>query len=85
MDERMVLLRQIQELEFMAIELNLFLDTHPQDKLALRDFYIVRDKLTTLINRYEGIYGPLTILGFTPAKYPWQWIEGPWPWEIEYV
>lgn len=85
MDERMAMLREIMELEFTAIELNLFLDTHPQDQAALRDFYIVRDKLLAVKNRYEEIYGPLTYTGFTPAKYPWQWIESPWPWEIENV
>ena len=85
MDERLSLLKEIQQLEFVSIELNLFLDTHPQDRAALRDFYSVRDQLLVLVKRYEEIYGPLTYTGFTPAQYPWQWIAGPWPWEIEYV
>ena len=84
MDERLSILREIQELEFVAIELNLFLDTHPQDRAALRDYYAVRDKLLACRRRYEEIYGPLMVFGFTPAQYPWQWIESPWPWEIEY-
>lgn len=84
MDERLSMLREIQELEFAAIELNLFLDTHPQDQAALRDYYTVRNNLMEIRKRYEEIYGPLTVAGFTPTKYPWQWIEGPWPWEIEY-
>lgn len=85
MDERLAMLREIQELEFTAIDLNLFLDTHPNDQAALRDFYAVRDQLLAAIKRYEEVYGPLTVLGFTPCKYPWQWIESPWPWEIEYL
>lgn len=84
MNERLVMLREIQELEFTAIELNLFLDTHPQERAALRDFYAVRDRLLDAVKRYEQIYGPLTVVGFTPTTCPWQWIEGPWPWEIEY-
>ncbi len=85
MNQRLSMLKEIQELEFTAIDLNLFLDTHPQDRAALKDFYTVRDKLLAAVKCYEERYGPLTVSGFTPTQYPWQWIEGPWPWEIEYT
>lgn len=85
MDERLALLREIQELEFATIELNLFLDTHPADQAALGDFHAARDRLNQVKKRYEEIYGPLTVNGFAPPQYNWMWIEGPWPWEIEYV
>lgn len=85
MDERLALLREIQELEFVLVELNLFLDTHPQERAALRDFAAVRNKLLPCIKRYEEIYGPLTALSTNTDKCPWQWIEEPWPWEIEYA
>ncbi len=84
MDERLAMLKMIQELEFVAIDLNLFLDTHPQDQAALRDFYKVRNQLLEAIRRYEEIYGPLTVTGCTPPHHQWLWIQGPWPWEIEY-
>lgn len=84
MDERVSMLREIQELEFVAIELNLFLDTHPQDQVAQRDFQAVRNQLMAARKRYEDIYGPLTVIGFTPPHHQWLWIESPWPWEIEY-
>ncbi|MFX4263553.1 spore coat protein CotJB [Pelotomaculum propionicicum] len=84
MNERLVMLREIQELEFTAIELNLFLDTHPQDRAALRDFYTVRNQLMEAVRRYEEIYGPLTATGCSPKTQQWLWIESPWPWEIEY-
>lgn len=84
MDKRLSLLREIQELEFTAIDLNLFLDTHPQDQAALRDYHAVREKLLAAIKRYEEICGPLTASGFAPRHYNWLWIECPWPWEIEY-
>lgn len=85
MDERLSMLKEIQELEFVAIDLNLFLDTHPEDQAALRDFHAVREKLMALRKRYEEIYGPLTVTGSTPPHHRWLWIEGPWPWEIEYA
>ncbi len=84
MDERLAMLRTIQELEFVAVELNLFLDTHPQDQAALRDFYAVRNQLVEAVKRYEQIYGPLTATGCTPRQNQWLWIQSPWPWEIEY-
>jgi len=85
MDERITLLRELQELEFAAVELNLFLDTHPQDQAALRDFYDVQGRLLAIRKRYEEIYGPLCITGFAPTHQRWLWIDGPWPWEIEYA
>ncbi|MFZ5644415.1 MAG: spore coat protein CotJB [Bacillota bacterium] len=78
------LLRQIMELEFTSIELNLFLDTHPDDQDALRDINRVNEKLVNLIAEYERQYGPL--LPFLPQNKQtyWRWIEEPWPWEITY-
>ncbi|MZP29361.1 spore coat protein CotJB [Heliobacterium undosum] len=78
------LLRRIQELEFVAVDLNLFLDTHPNDKAALRDFTRVTDELKKLKHAYETRYALLTVEGHCPGRYPWNWIEAPWPWEIEY-
>ena len=85
MDERLTLLLEIQELEFVLINLNLFLDTHPQESAALRDYAAVREKYLPVVKRYEEIYGPLTLVSTSPVKCPWQWVEGPWPWEIEYA
>lgn len=84
MEKRLSMLKEIQALEFFAIELNLFLDTHPGDRAALRDFYAIREKLFEDVKRYEEMYGPLTVFGNAPAQCPWPWIEDPWPWEIEY-
>jgi len=35
-----------------------------------------------LKQEYEEEYGPLMNFGFSFSKSPWQWVEGPWPWEI---
>lgn len=78
------LLRQIMELQFTAIELNLFLDTHPCDSDALRDIGRVNEKLSGLIDDYERQCGPL--FPFSPLydQERWRWIEEPWPWEMNY-
>jgi len=74
-------LREIQELEFVLTEINLFLDTHPQDKTALNDFVSVRNKWEEAVRQYEESYGPLTAASEAAAGGCWQWIEEPWPWE----
>lgn len=79
------ILREIQELEFALVELNLYLDTHPADERALRTFNNLAERLTAAKQAYEARYGPLVNFGHSgPAQMPWQWIEEPWPWEIEY-
>ena len=78
---RRELLKKIQELEFAAVELNLYLDNHPECQRALADYNRFTEKLINLKNAYEARYGPLTHFGNTPSQYPWQWVDEPWPWE----
>lgn len=75
-------LRQIQELEFVAIELTLFLDTHPNEREPLVMYNRITRELQNLKKQYEERYGPLAVFGVSPSQYPWRWIEEPWPWEI---
>jgi len=82
--ERLKKLECVMELEFTAIDLNLFLDTHPTDKKALNYYDKTVMELRKAKKEYEEEYGPLTYLGVTPNKNYWQWVEEPWPWEIEY-
>ena len=77
-------LKYVMELEFTTIDLNLFLDTHPTDKKALNYYDKTCMELKKAKKEYEEKYGPLTYCGVTPNKNYWQWVEEPWPWEIEY-
>lgn len=81
---KVAMLKQIQALEFVAVELNLFLDTHPTEQRAINDYNVVVHRLETLKKQYEQSYGPLTNFGTSHSGAPWQWIEEPWPWDIEY-
>lgn len=76
------LLLSIQAIEFTALELNLYLNTHPDDKKALSDYNAACRQLLSLKRDYEARYGPLTNFGYAPSQFPWQWINEPWPWEI---
>ncbi|MGE5396613.1 MAG: spore coat protein CotJB [Chitinophagales bacterium] len=84
-NERKQLLVQIMAEEFTAVELNLFLDTHPEDRKALSDFNETVKKLNQFKAQYEQKYGPLTNFGYVTSEYPWHWVDEPWPWEINFA
>lgn len=81
MMDRKAMLTRIQELEFAAVELNLFLDTHPDNRQALADYNVFTEQLINMKNVYEMRFGPLYNFGLSPSRFPWQWIDEPWPWE----
>lgn len=76
-------LAEIRELLFAVLETNLYLDTHPDDMfvLNLRNNFAI--KLCNLTAEYQEKYGLLSAY-FSEAESPWQWIEEPWPWQINY-
>jgi spore coat protein JB len=79
------LLRKIQELSFVAVDLNLYLDTHPGDRRALEMYNNVHRDFLQAVRKYEKMYGPLVNFGYSPAMQDyWTWVESPWPWEIKY-
>lgn len=78
-DAREKMLREIQALEFMEIELNLYLNTHPCDRQALMIFMNTVQQRKMLRDNYERMYSPLTACASN--SFPWPWIESPWPWE----
>ncbi len=79
-NEREELLKCIMAFDFAAIEMNLYLDTHPFDMCAinLHNYYVTHGK--ALRDQYERLYGPITA-NSPHSRYPWKWIESPWPWE----
>ncbi len=74
------LLKQIMEYDFVQYELNLFLDTHPNDMKALQMFKRVTETSNKLRKMYEANYGPITASS-SLSEHSWQWIESPWPWD----
>lgn len=78
------ILRRIMQVEFVTVELNLFLDTHPGDAAALAAYRMYSDQLASLKHEYEASFGPLCNFGFGMAANGWQWVCDPWPWEINW-
>ncbi|PKM95773.1 MAG: spore coat protein CotJB [Firmicutes bacterium HGW-Firmicutes-1] len=82
-NDQLVMLKELMEVGFCTIEMSLFLDTHPTDERAvgLHNSYAIRYK--ELTDAYNMKYGPLTSNDL--SKCPWEFIAGPWPWEIDYI
>jgi len=74
------LMRQATEYGFAAFEWNLYLDTHPNDQLALTMHRQMADHANRLREQYEAAYGPLTAPA-SRSTTTWDWINDPWPWE----
>lgn len=72
------MIMKIREYNFAIIELGLYLDTHPEDEKALCLHREYTKKLKDLKDKYQKVYGPLTI--YFPCN-KWRWLEDPWPWE----
>ena len=69
---------QIKAYQFAVTDIALYLDTHPEDERALCLHREYTRRLKDLRDKYQKVYGPLTI------EYPcnkWRWLEEPWPWE----
>lgn len=77
-DSKDELMKKIMEYKFAIIELALYLDTHPTDNKALCMHNDYTRKCKELTDKYQKLYGPLTI--DCPCN-KWRWIEMPWPWE----
>lgn len=75
-------LYELQTLDFVLVELTLYLDTHPDDKDALAQFNQFQQRKRALMRAMETAYGPLQQYGNSPAGSSWKWSEAPWPWQV---
>ena len=74
--------QKLQELKFTIIDLIEFLDSHPKNKKAFECFKDMAEQYKVLRSEYVSKYGPLTWTD-TAQKDTWEWVNGPWPWEVE--
>ena len=74
------LLGDLSALDFAAFDLQLFLDTHPNDKDALdiRNYYL--GQIEACRKEYVRAHGPLTIADAEQDGHH-NWLNDPWPWE----
>ena len=79
-NEQAKLLTDIDSLTFYLIDLNLYLDMHPDNKDAINIYNRTEGQLNIMVGDYQKKYGPL----FSNNNYfdnKWTWNNSPWPWE----
>lgn len=72
-------LYEVMKYAFALVDLNLYLDTHPEDMEAYNLFqkYVEEEKKAK--KSFTENYGPVV---FTNANYKdYEWIKNPWPWD----
>lgn len=75
-------LEQLQKVDFALVELSLYLNTHPHDLEAVRQFNQLAQRRGQIAYAFEAKYGPLMQFGHSYSRYPWQWPDTPWPWQV---
>lgn len=78
------LLTNVQETHFACVDMNLYLDNHPEDQNAIKTYNSMVCQFKQAKQAYESKYGPLTNFGYSQSQCPWQWICEPWPWDKEF-
>lgn len=82
MNQKKQLLNDIGMVDFTLVELTLYLDTHPFDRMAMEYFnHYVRIK-NQLEKEFSQKYYPLN-KGLAESNKEWRWGAAPLPWEME--
>lgn len=77
---REALFQFINEVSFAIDDIVLFLDTHPNNREALRYYEEYKKLRQQAVNEYTRLYGPLQKDEVISSN-GWTWGQGPWPWE----
>lgn len=75
------LLNKIAEVRFALVELQLYLDTHPEDAEAQSDFNSYANALERLTSEYTENFGPLENFGNSRHD-AGSWVYQKWPWQM---
>lgn len=77
------LMKCLNEVSFAINDMQLYLDTHPQDQKALEDMRIFQERRKKYLEMHARYYGPLTMDSMVDGcNDSWAWILTPWPWEM---
>ncbi|SDN36580.1 spore coat protein JB [Fictibacillus solisalsi] len=73
------MLEEIQAVDFAITELNLYLDTHPEDQEAFKQLTELSEEKQRLLKPFEQKFGSIRPDGIDDH---WTWSKGPWPWQV---
>lgn len=75
------MLRNIGIIDFVTVEMTLYLDTHPTDREAMEYFNHYMRMKNQLMKEYASKYGPLSLSVADTSSKEWKWALQPMPWE----
>lgn len=76
------LLKELTTLDFIAVDMALYLDTHPDDINAIKEYNKVIEAADAVRQKYEENFGPLcSFRSINTGDNDWEWKDNPWPWE----
>ncbi len=73
--------KELMALYFVMVELELYLDGHPNNTEALARYRCVSSEYDALAMQYQKQYGPLLARNIDTDT-EWKWVKDPWPWEV---
>ena len=74
------MMKKIHELEFAVTDLNLYLDTHPENTEALKMLTQLSATLKSMKYEYAQKCGPIVVTDVSDNT-PFEWVQGKWPWQ----
>ena len=74
------MLKDISIVDFILVELALYLDTHPTDRNAMEYFNHYSRMKNQMMKEFSQKYFPLT-KDFAESNKEWRWGAAPLPWE----
>lgn len=78
------MLTKLMELDFISLDLGLFLNTHPDNTEAIDTYNQVITAADALRLIFEENFGPLcSFRSYASDPNFWQWESNPWPWQKE--
>lgn len=80
MNQREQMLDNIGMLDFVLVELTLYLDTHPFDRAAMEYFNHYNRAKNQMERDFARMYYPLT-KDMAESNKEWRWGMSPLPWE----
>lgn len=81
-DEKEKMLKEVMALNFAITDIGLYLNTHPTDQNALRLHNEYTQNYQVVSDKYQEMYGPLTLNYAYDHCNTWRWVDDPWPWEM---
>jgi spore coat protein JB len=78
------MLRLLTEYDFIATDMQLYLDTHPTDTAAIAKYNEAIEAGDKLRASYEEAYGPLYSFRSSSDSDSFSWIDEPWVWQKDF-